>query len=151
MAILSWGAVTIEVEPITGTGATATKRTFKTNVEGSTELSTTQGDTTEAKIEGGDIEAVRYSKNTYELTWQERAKDTDSTQLANEDGVVAGEFKITLTPENTAAPGLTIARASINVQTSYSSEDGIITTYTASPLKPTSGNMVEIKAGTAAG
>lgn len=148
MAILSWGANSIKVTPITGTGATAEERTFNKNVESSTELTTTQGDKTEAKIEGGVLEAVRYAKNTYELTWQERAKADSYTPMSNNDGVVKGEFKLVLTPEDSTAPGLKMERCSLNVQISYTSSDGILVTYTATALQPTSGNQIEITAGT---
>lgn len=148
MAVLSWGKNSIKITPITGTGASVSAdTTFDKIVEGSTELTTTQGDKTEAKLEGGALEAVRYANNSYELVWQVRAKAGDYKQLTNSDGVVSGEFSLVLTPENDSAPGIKFARCSINVQTSYSSADGIITTYTATALKPESGAQCEITKG----
>lgn len=141
--ILSWGKCQVTLTPITSSGATETAATFNRIVEGSTSLETTQGDKTEAKIEGGEVEAVRFGRNTYELSFQTRlGSDVVEPPIKGDDGVVAGEWTATLVPEANEAPGFTIARASVNVQVSYNSSDGAIATYTVTSMKPTTGQQI---------
>lgn len=133
--------------PISGSGATPSSAvTFPTPVEGTTQLTTTQGDKTEAKVEGGAVVAARYGANTYELAFDIRMHSSLTTlPLDGKDGVVPGEFKVEIKPkENTAAPGVTIARASCNVQVAYTSEGGVIATYTFSSLKVEDGNQITV-------
>lgn len=62
---ISWGRPKIEVKKV----GESEWKVFATPVEDSTQLETTQGDKLEAKIEGGENEAVRYKSNTYQLTF----------------------------------------------------------------------------------
>lgn len=97
----------------------------------------------EAKIEGGDNEAVKYKANTYELSFQIRDAPEKAEKLAvisDIDGVVKDEFTVQVIPENEDAIGVQIDRASVNVQTSYNSTDGVVKTYTFSALKPSDGS-----------
>ena len=140
--ILSWGECEIKITPIEGSGAKVDSPiTFPTPVEGTANLTTTQGDKTEAKVEGGAVMAVRYGANTYELTFDIRMHSTLTTlPLDGKDGIVPGEFKVEIKPkDNEAAPGVTIARAACNVQVAYTSEGGVVATYTFSSLKTTDG------------
>lgn len=145
--ILSWGACEITATPIPNSGATPSSAvTFPTPVEGTTQLTTTQGDKTEAKVEGGAVMASRYGANSYELAFDIRMHSSLTTlPLDGKDGVVPGEFKVEIKPtDNAAAPGVTIARASCNVQVSYTSEGGVIATYTFSSLVVEGGNQITV-------
>lgn len=145
--ILAWGKCEVKATPIANSGASVQAAvTFPIPVEGSTQLTTTQGDKQEAKIEGGQVVAVRFNANTYELSFDIRLHSSQtSLPLDGTDGVIPGEFTVQIKPlENTAAPGVTIARASGNVQIGYTSENGTIATYTFSSLLPESGNQVTV-------
>ena len=145
--VLAWGECSVTATPIEGSGATVTSAvTFPTPVEGTTNLSTTQGDKNEAKVEGGAVVAVRYNANSYELTFDIRMHSTlTALPLDGTDGVIPGEFTVVVKPtENTAAPGVTINRASANVQVSYTSEGGVVATYTFSSLKVENGNQITV-------
>lgn len=144
---LAWGKCEIVATPIENTGATPQSAvTFPTPVEGSTQLTTTQGDKQEAKIEGGQVVAARYNANSYELTFDVRLHSSQTTPpIDGTDGVIPGEFTITIKPlENSTAPGVTIARATGNVQIGYTSENGVVATYTFTSLLPASGNQVTV-------
>lgn len=146
--VLSWGKCQVSLTPVEGTNATESAATIKNIVDGSAQLTTTQGDKTEAKIEGGEVEAVRYSRNTYELTFQERlGVGKIQPSIKGDDGVVAGEWTCVLTPEAEGAPAFTFTRSTINVQVSYTSADGAIVTYTVSALKPENGQQITWSAG----
>lgn len=147
--MLSWGKCKVTLSPIEGTGATASEHVFDDIVEDSTSLETTQGDKQEATIEGGEIEAVRYKANSYELAFQVRLKsDQIEPPIDGDEGVVAGEWTATITPEATGAPMCTINRAAVNVQVSFSASEGFIATYTVSSLRPkdASGKQITLAA-----
>ena len=143
---IGWGRPTIKVKKVSEED-TAYK-TLPTPMDGTTTLETTQGDKMEAKIEGGENEAVKYKANTYELTFKIRhapEKQSELDVISDTDGVVAEEYSVQVIPENEEAIGVEIARASVNVQTSFDTTDGVVKTYTFSALKNDKGKTVEFK------
>ena len=66
MAQLSWGKPKIEFGKLGADGAAPTKwdKLEYDPVENSTKLTTSKGEKKEAKVEGGENEAVKYSRNT---------------------------------------------------------------------------------------
>lgn len=143
---IGWGRPTIKVKKVSEED-TAYK-TLPTPMDGTTTLETTQGDKMEAKIEGGENEAVKYKANTYELTFKIRhapEKDEALNVIKDTDGVVAEEYSVQVIPENEEAIGVEIARASVNVQTSFDTTDGVVKTYTFFALKNDKGKTVESK------
>ena len=147
---LGWGRPDVYVKKLGESEAAWNK--LPTPVDGTTSLTTTQGEKMEAKIEGGDNEAVKYKANTYELSLQIRLtpeKEDELSVIQDVDGVVAGEYSVMVIPENPAAVGVQIDRASVNVQTAFGSADGTVNTYTFSALKPETGNTVKFDVLTA--
>lgn len=143
--MLSWGKCKVKLTPIEGTGATEQEHVFTDIVEDSTSLETTQGDKQEATIEGGEIEAVRYKANSYELGFQVRLKsDQIEPPIDGDEGVVAGEWTAKVEPEASGAPMCTINRAAVNVQVSFSAAEGFMATYTVSSLRPKDGKGKQI-------
>lgn len=121
---------------------------FYTPAEGSTQLSTTKGDKKEAKIEGGENEAVKYNKNTYSLALQQRIGLENGTTvrkkpLADSDGVIEGEYELWLQPENPDGLGMHMETCNISVEDSFTAEDGILLTYTYEALKTAGHDQVE--------
>lgn len=121
--ILSWGKPRIFVQSLADGSAV---RELNTPVDDSTNLETTEGDKTEAKIEGGEIEAVRYDKSTYKLACQIRLKAGDKMPFANKDGVVSGNYKVWLKPEEAEAYGIHMPQAHVSLKISYTANDGIL-------------------------
>ena len=147
--ILSWGQNQVTLTPL-GSGGTAS--VYKSIVQNSTKLETTEGEVTDAVIEGGEIEASRRAKSSYNLTFQVRiggGDDTSNTDnIKDSDGVVDGEFSAEVKcTEATGAPTVKIARCTVSVSTSYTSADGIIKPFTCRALKPATGKMVDIGNG----
>lgn len=145
--IISWGKPTITVTAIADTGG-VTVGTIPTPVEDSTELSTTKGDKEEALIEGGEAESVKYKASKYAFTFQIRQGRGRTMPIEGTDGVVPGEYKVTLVPEDSSAPGFTMQRGVCSYEDTYKSADGLIRTYTFDSLKPETGQQVTITAGT---
>lgn len=142
---IGWGRPTIKVRKV---GETTAYDDLPAPVDGTTQLTTTQGDKMEAKIEGGENEAVRYKANAYELAFDVRLAPEKEEKLGvikDESGIVNDEYSVIVVPENPKAYGVIIHRASVNVQTSFDSTDGAKNTYTFSALKPESGKTVEVR------
>lgn len=133
-AVISWGKPTIKLDSIA----------LPTPEENSTELTVNQGDKQEAKIEGGEVEAVRYGANTSSLTFKIRKAAGRSFPLAIVNGKCEDEHIIELTPEDTTAPGFTIARGIVSVMETYTAQEGAKWEVTVDALNPAAGgNAVE--------
>ena len=134
--ILSWGQCDIFVRKYNGTSKGSAWLKFDTPVQDSTSLETTEGDKTEAKVEGGENEAVRHAKNTYALRWEERIGAGHQDTVEDLDGIIAGEFEVLLFPtENPSAPALYIPIADGSATDSYTSADGTKKAYTFDAVK----------------
>lgn len=110
-----------------------------TPAEGTTKLTPTQGTKREAKIEGGENEAVRYGKNTNKLDLTIRGDSKRRRPLRDSDGIVEGDYEVFIRPENKAAIGVYIPKANINTQASYNTEDGLMWPYSADTVTPDDG------------
>lgn len=144
--IPSWGKPRIVVKKKGDT--TAKYVEFYTPVENSSQLTTTKGNKKEAKIEGGENEAVKYNKNTYSLAAQQRiglenGKAVRKKPLNDSDGVIEGEYELWLQPENPAGLGMHMETCNISVEDTYTAEDGIILTYTYDAVKAIGYDQVE--------
>lgn len=145
--ILSWGKPTIVVAAVADTGA-VTVGEFPTPVEDSSELSTEKGDKVEANIEGGAAEAVRYKDSKYTFKCSVRQGAGRTMPIAGTNGVVPGEYSVTLTPEDKRAPGFIMARAVCSYEDTYTAADGLIRVYTFDSLDNNGKDQVSITAGT---
>lgn len=81
-----------------------------TPVENSTKLTPTKGQKKEAKIEGGENEAVKYAASTYALEFEIRAEKGRKKPIEDVDGVIADEYSIKLQPEDRTVEGIKIDR-----------------------------------------
>ena len=145
MAHLSGGKPTLEFGKCGANGAaptTWTKLAFDP-VENSTKLTPTKGEKKEAKVEGGENEAVKYAKNTYVFEFEVRAAKGRAKPIMDADGVVEGEYAIRLTPEDTTVEGILIDKATVSVEETFDTAEGKKWKYTFDVLKPAEGNQVK--------
>ena len=145
MAQLSWGKPAIEFGKCGVDGAAPaewTKLSFDP-VENSTKLTPTKGEKKEAKVEGGENEAVKYAKNTYVFEFEVRAAKGRSKPIPDSDGVVEGEYAVRLTPEDSTVEGILIDKATVSVEETFDTAEGKKWKYTFDVLKPASGNQVK--------
>lgn len=134
---LSWGKCTVSVKSLTDSDAVWTA--FTTPVEDSTTLETEEGDKLEAKIEGGENEAVKYKKSTYTLDFETRQAPEREDPITGEDGVVEGEYAVLIVPEDDSAYNVYIPRAACSIQKSFTAEEGIKYAYHFDALVPDDG------------
>lgn len=141
MAVIGWGKPRIFIKDL---NADVPKwEELPTPVEDSTTLETTKGDKQEAKIEGGENEDVKYSRNTYALNLNIRAAKGRKRPISDEDGVVAHNYAVVLQPEDKDVQGFAIEKSTVSVEDTFSSADGGIWAYSFDALKPASGKQVK--------
>ena len=145
MAQLSWGKPSIEFAKCGANGAAPTVWTKLAYdpVENSTKLTPTKGEKKEAKVEGGEVEAVKYAKNTYVFEFEVRAAQGRTKPIEDSDGVVEGEYAFRLVPENPECEGFLIERSIVSLEETYDTAEGKKWKYTADVLKPASGSQVK--------
>lgn len=132
MATIGWGKPRIFVKKLGGSGSWIE---LPTPVDGTTQLTTTKGDKSEAKIEGGENEDVKYNRNTYALALNIRAVEGRAMPLVADDGVIAGQYAVVLQPENPSAQGFAFLKSAASVEDSFTSADGGVWAYTFDALK----------------
>lgn len=136
---ISWGKVTIKYRTYKSTAYQSADAwsAMSIPVEGSTTLNITEGDTKEAKQEGGAVVDSVTGDNTYELVWRIFVKKTDAQNpypIDAVNGKVTGEHAFRLIPEDNACLGIEIPRASVRVLEQFSSDEGITLEYHAKAI-----------------
>lgn len=139
--MLSWGKCKIWIGKLGDSDAAPSSWTeVPTPVENSTVLTGTKGDKTEAKVEGGEVEAVKYGKNTYTLTFNIRAAKGRAKPVEDKNGTIEGNYAIKLQPEDATVEGLDIKKTTLSMLPSFSTAEGTIWQYTADVLLPADGS-----------
>ena len=114
---LSWGKCTIKIGKLQSSGeAPSSWIDIPTPVENSTKLTPTKGAKKEAKIEGGENEAVKYAANTYTFEFEIRAGKGRRKPVEDTDGVITGEYAVKLQPEDKTVEGIIIDRSVLSSQ-----------------------------------
>lgn len=141
---LSWGKPTIKIGKLGANGAAPTTLIdIPTPVENSTKLTPTKGAKKEAKIEGGENEAVKYAANTYVFEFEIRAGKGRAKPVEDVDGVISGEYAVKLQPEDSSVEGIIIDRSTMSMEETFDTENGKKWKYTFDVLKPKTGNQVK--------
>ena len=118
-----------------------------TPVEGTLQLNPTKGEKKEGLVEGGEVEAVKYNKNKYEVGFEIRQGNEDGSPrkkpVDDEDGVVPGEYQYLCQPENAEVEGIRIDRCVVSCEDSLNMSDGGRWKYTIDAMKPKTGNTIK--------
>ena len=123
--ILSWGKPKIEYVKLENGDLpnTPTWKAFPTPVENTTKLETEEGESKEAKVEGGEVIATRKNVSKYKLEFEIYETDDLTAPIPDNDGIVLDQYAVRLTPENTSAKGFIIDRASVSVVRTWDTKD----------------------------
>ena len=143
MAVIGWGKPTIVISKLSSSGEPTTWSEVPTPAEDTTSLTTTKGDKTEAKLEGGANEDVKYGRNTYALAYQIRVAKGKTMPFVALDGVVEGEYAVAVQPEDSTVPGIMIKKSVVSAEDTYSTAEGGAIVYTHDALQPKEGSQVE--------
>lgn len=141
MSVLSWGKPKLFAKNLDKPDSKWI--IWPTPVEDSTELTTTKGDKTEAKIEGGENEDVRYGKNTYALAFNVRSAKGRKKPVADSDGVIEGNWAFVLQPEDPTTQGFVMRKSTMSVEDSWTAADGGVWAYSVDALKDGDHKQVE--------
>ena len=134
---LSWGKPTLKVWQIAADGTTTGEgTTLPTPIEDSTELQSEKGDKMEAKVEGGENEAVKYKRNTYTLVFNIRRAKGRTLPFEINDGLVSGNYKVQLIPEDDTTPGFTLNSGVVSINETWTAADGGIWEVTVDATRP---------------
>lgn len=143
MAVIGWGKPTIVISKLDESGEPTTWTEVPTPAEDTTNLTTTKGDKTEAKLEGGANEDVKYGRNTYALAYQIRIAKGKTMPFKAIDGVVAGEYAVAVQPEDPSVPGIMIKKSVVSAEDTFATAEGGAVIYTHDALQPNEGSQVE--------
>lgn len=143
MSVLSWGKYLLEKTTSTDGAPGTNWEAIDTPREGSGTLTPTQGQEQNATEEGGDLVDSRRGKTTYAFDWYNFVKKGSTRPFDDNDGVVAGEHALRITPEDEECEGIQIDRCTISVQEEFTAADGKLLHYTAKVLKPKTGKAVK--------
>lgn len=140
MGVIAWGKPRIFVQK----EGESKWLEIPTPVENSVSVETTKGEKTEAKLEGGANEDVKYNANTYALSYQIRIAIGKTMPFVQNDGIVEGVWKVALQPENPNVPsGFIMEKSVVSAEDAFTTADGGIITYTHDALKPAQGNQIK--------
>lgn len=143
---LGWGKCNIyRKNSVSGAPASGDWTKLPTPRENTTQVSTSQGTDLEARIEGGEIIDRLPGKHTYTLEWEEYVVKGEEPSFSDSDGVVSGNYALKVVPdEDESCPGIQIDNASLKAEIVYSATDALRVKYSATALKPASGNSVKL-------
>ncbi|MGL5913355.1 MAG: hypothetical protein ACRCZB_04255 [Bacteroidales bacterium] len=140
---LNWGKPKIEISESLDGAPVGEWKEVPIVKEGTAILTTTKGNKTDAKGEGGELVDVRYEKNAFSFAFDIFSPTGDNRPVEDEDGIVAKEYAIRITPENKTLAGFILDRCSVSVEDNWSSAEGTIVKYTFDALLPKEGKMLK--------
>lgn len=156
--VISWGKPNLLYAKYTGSeaGQSLDKITSKftkvdTPVNGTTSINVEDGEKHEAEIEGGQVEAVKYDADKFQLQFDIRRAAGRKVLANDKDGVIAGTYAFVIQPEDPSAPAVLIEATSLKKSPNYASADGLTDHYVADVLVPSTGNSIKIGTASADG
>lgn len=134
MSVVAWGKPSIFIQEVGSKKNEWTK--IDTPKEGTTQTNATKGDTIEAKEEGGGLVDRKVQKSTYELSYQLFIKKNLAQPFKTIDGIVEGNYRVAVQPEDPDNPGFYMGNTSVSCEETISSSDGSLVNYTHTGLVP---------------
>lgn len=149
MAVISWGKPQIAVGPANSLKTANAYALLPTPAEDTTQLTPTKGEKEEAKVEGGEVEAVKTKAGTTELVMkirkaQGRTLPSVLLDANSDDGYTKNNVSVALQPENDAAPGFYSGEAAVSILDSYTAKEGAFWEITFNPVIPSTGAIKKI-------
>jgi hypothetical protein len=137
---LKWGLPYIYVALTGGTGLWLS---WPKIVQGTAQLTTEEGNLTEAIAEGGEVIATRRDKSKYTFECEVFASEGLPKPIEDDDGVILDTYSIRLIPEDRRLTGWIMESASVSCVTTWSAENGERWKYTFKGLKPEVGKILK--------
>lgn len=153
MAKIGWGKPKVEFTPLVN-GEVPENATFDKMPEikqDTAKLTTTKGDKKEAIAEGGDVIDIRYAKSKYAFECEVFVQAGAKAPIEDNDGLVASNYAVRLTPEDPANEGFRMDNCKVTVETTFTSAEGKTLKYTFDGIKPAKGSIIKPYKETASG
>ena len=134
MSVTSWGKCSIFIQSV-GSAKNEWDK-LDTPKEDSTQVTPTEGDTMTQTEEGGGTVDRKTKKSTYEAAYQLFIKKGVSQPFKTIDGVVEGNYRLAIQPEDPELPGVYMGNTTVGAKEAFTTADGALITYTHSALIP---------------
>lgn len=132
MSVTSWGKCSIFIQPV-GSAKNEWDK-LDTPKENTTQVTPTKGDTMTQTEEGGGTVDRKTKKSTYEAAYQLFIKKGVSQPFKTIDGVVEGNYRLAIQPEDPELPGVYMGNTTVGAEEAFTTADGALITYTHSAL-----------------
>lgn len=151
MAVVSWGAPTLQFVPVTagGSAPASGKWTSSTTgfieikgdilLEDSSQLNTTAGEKKELRNEKGVVVDSKQMPATYQFTTsviKKKGETVVATAFSPVNGIVEGNYAMRLIAEDPATPGFEMRMTSISVSKGWSADQGALDILTIDGIEP---------------
>ncbi|OFY44008.1 MAG: hypothetical protein A2X18_07720 [Bacteroidetes bacterium GWF2_40_14] len=145
MSKLTWGKPKLETTPLTDGAipATPTWVVLPDSEKDTSQLEPKPGPEREAVNEGSETIDFAASKDGYTFTTDIFLKKGMTRPFTDNDGLIAGEHAIRLTPEDDTNEGWLISRSVVKCETRWNSAKGTMLRYIFRALKPETGNTLQ--------
>lgn len=144
MSVLPWGKCKVEVCKLEN-GAIPAEPAWKEIApiqSESTQLESEEGDTQEAREEGGGLVDMRRNKSTYTLTLAQYKKKGITQVIPDDDGVITDNYAVRVTPEDPTNEGILMPCCMVALSVTFSSTDGALWNWTFTALQPSDGGKM---------
>jgi hypothetical protein len=143
MAILNWGNEKLEVGRLGALGFPISWITFPEIAQGTSQLTTEEGNVTEALDEGGNIIDTRTEASKYTFECTVFVKKGDKKPIEDFNGVITDNYALRLIPEDPSGYCWIMDKCSVSCVETWSSADGSRWTYKFKGLKPPAGRILK--------
>lgn len=141
MAVILWGKPTITITAVGTSSDNSSKLTVPTPAAGTVQLTTETGDEHTADLEGGGYEARRFDKNSFTFEFAVRFANGRTMPFEDKstDGVITGQYSVTVTGVDTGSPTMTMNLANVRYEDEMDADDGARRHYFFESLVPDGG------------
>lgn len=141
---ITWGKPLVEFGK-TGANdeASAQFTAMPTAEENTVLLTTVKGSAQELYGEGHELVARKMQKSYKQLAMSIFVPSGTDDPIPEEDGVIADEYSVRLTPEDPTLEGFIMCKCAVEVEEEWSSAKGKQLKYIFTSLKPKTGKMLE--------
>ena len=150
MAVVSWGAPTLQFIPVTAGGSAPASGSWSSVtgfieikgdvlLEDSSQLSTTAGEKKELRNEKGVIVDSKQMPATYQFTSSIIKKKSETaypSMFGAVNGVVNGNYAMRLIAEDPATPGFEMRMVTVSFSKSWSADQGALDVITVDGVEP---------------
>lgn len=141
---ITWGKPLVEYGKTAAEDVAPTKfDTMPTAEENTVLLTTVKGSVQELYGEGHELVGRKMQKSYKQLAMSIFVPSGTDDPIPEEDGVIADEYCVRLTPEDITLDGFIMRKCAVEVEEEWSSAKGKQLKYIFTSLKPKTGKMLE--------